>query len=117
MIKTIFYLTAHALDKTAKCLGLTYNEVNVIFYYAIIPLTWCIMLDIWLGCAVTTPLLALAWTVTLFAKRKNFSRWCDKVFRMSQDFLLFFGEYKTSSVVICVLIPIIIYVALILMLI
>ena len=29
MIKTVFYLTAQALDKTAKCLHLTYNEVEI----------------------------------------------------------------------------------------
>ena len=46
MITTIFNQTALVLVKAAQKLNLTYNEVNIIVYYMIVPLTWCIMLDL-----------------------------------------------------------------------
>ena len=117
MIDKIFNSTAILLLKAAQRLHLPYNEVNVIFYYGIIPLTWCILADIILGYIILTPLFVLLCTGIYLIKRKKFSAWCDKIFVLSQKFLLFFGEYKASSVIICVLVPIMIYVVLIVMLI
>ena len=113
MINRIFDFTALALMKGANWAHLTYNEVNIIFYYGIIPLSWCIMFDKLIGRFITTPLFILIWLIILFIERHNFSSWCDKVFSKSQEFLRFFGEYVTSSVVICVLVPLLIYVVLI----
>ena len=117
MIVPIFNNTALVLFKVAKLLHLTYNEVNIITYYGIIPLSWCIMIDIIWGHIILTPLFVLLCLAIFLMKRKNFSAWCDKLFRLSQRFLLLFGEYKRSSVIICVLVPIIIYAILIAMLI
>lgn len=39
MITKLFNITAKALMKLAQKLHLTYNEVNIIVYYMIVPLT------------------------------------------------------------------------------
>lgn len=53
------------------------------------------------------------------ATAKHFSKWCDEVFDASVDFLNYFnrwgGNYELNSVIICVAIPIIIYLMLSLM--
>ena len=58
MITTIFNQTALALVKAAQKLNLTYNEVNIIVYYMIVPLTWCIMLDFILS---SWPWMSVVW--------------------------------------------------------
>ena len=112
MIQSIFQIVAKILLKIAQKMNLTYNEVNILVYYLVIPLSWCIMIDCLIGMPVTTLLLIVVWAV-IFLKVKSFSEWCDKGFKQSQRFILFFGEYEKYSVIICVLIPILIYAILI----
>lgn len=114
-MNTIFWCTAILLNKIAKWTGMTYNEINIIVYYLIIPLTWTVMLDLILGYPIFTTLLFLAWTY-IFVKTRTkrvFRMWCDWAFRDSVDFLLWFKRigwnYIVSSVIICVVVPIIIY--------
>ena len=121
MITKIFNKTAQVLHKIAQKLNLTYNEVNIIVYYMLVPLTWLVMLDfiikIW-------PLLTIVWIATCLTvslwHRKDFKTWCDNVFQKSVDFLLWFKhfgwDYNKASVIICVIVPIFIYVILTLML-
>ena len=117
MINKIFNLTADLLSKTAQRLHLTYNEVNVIVYYMIVPLTWAVMLDIIIH---SWPLLTVSWVIlclfVIWWHRKDFSLWCDDVFMKSVDFLLWFRcigwDYNTASVIICVIIPMLIYITL-----
>ena len=117
MITTIFNKTAQILLQTAQKLHLTYNEVNVIAYYMIVPLSWFIMLDFIIGC---WPFLSVLWTITSLAvvwwHRRDFSRWCDNIFDKSVDFLLWFRhigwDYQKASVIICVVLPAVIYGAL-----
>ena len=121
MIATIFNKTALALLKTEQKIGLTYNEVNIIVYYMIVPLTWCIMLDFILNCV---PWMSVVWLAMCIAitwwHRKDFSTWCDWVFQKSVDFLLWFRrigwDYYKASVIICVVLPIAIYGLLIILL-
>jgi len=105
--------------KIAKKLNLTYNEVNIIVYYLIIPLTWTILADCIIKIPVTTPLLIAIWLMILIKEHKHFKSWCDEMFEASVRFLLWFQRigwnYEVSSVIICVIIPIIIYILLILM--
>ena len=113
----IFYRVAYTLLRIANRTGLTYNEVNIILYYCIIPLTWCIMLDIIIKKFLLTPLLSIVWILILMITKNHFNLWCDKIFVFSQKFIKFFGEYIKYSVVICVFIPLIIYGILIILLI
>ena len=114
-VSKVFWLVAQTLQKIASFLHLTYNEVNVIIYYGIIPLSWCILFDLIVKKPISTILFIILWTVIL-SFVKSFSNWCDKVFILSQQFIRFFGEYVKYSVVICVIVPIIIYLILILLL-
>ena len=121
MIEKIFDIVATALMKTATFLHLTYNEINIIVYFFIIPLTWCIMLDR----IFKTYYISCAWTafclILFLVKIKSFSTWCDTLFDKSVNFLLSFEaigwDYSTASVIICVVIPILIYIVLTILLI
>lgn len=115
----IFNFVADALYWIASVFGLTYNEVNIILYYFIIPLTWTILLDRYIGKPISTIIFIIAWVILLIVKGREFSAWCDWAFDRSVDFLMFFncmgGNYRLNSVIICVAIPILIYVGLIIL--
>ena len=115
----VFGIVAASLRLMAKALHMTYNEINIIVYYLIIPLSWCIMLDYIIGLPITTPIWILLWIYIIWSKRKFFKEWCDAAFKLSVDFLLKFQRigwnYWKASVIICVVIPLIIYAALILL--
>ncbi len=115
----IFGMVAVSLNILAKLIGMTYNEINIIFYYLIIPLSWCIMLDYIIGLPITTPIWVAIWIYIFWSKRKFFRLWCDAAFKLSVDFLLGFQRigwnYWKASVIICVVVPIIIYTVLILL--
>ena len=114
-MNTIFWITANLLNQIAKGTGMTYNAINIIIYYLVIPLTWTVMLDIIIGIPLFTPLLILVWLYIIVKTRTKrvFQMWCDRAFKDSVDFLLWFKRigwnYIVSSVIICVVVPIIIY--------
>jgi hypothetical protein len=120
MIKRIFVKVAMALYRGAQRLGITYNEINILVYYLLIPLTWTIMVDILIGTPMTTSALLLVWAGIRIGTWGRFSEWCDWAFMRSVDLLNYFnrwgGNYHLNSVVICVAIPILIYIALAVML-
>ena len=107
-----FKIVAYTLLWISEKTKLTYNEVNILLYYLIIPLSWTILLDMILQMPITTPVLLLLWIGIFVTKRKSFRQWCDRVFRLSQQFIRFFGDYVKNSVIICVVVPIIVYITL-----
>lgn len=121
MTRTIFSVVAISLNKIAQILHFTYNEINIIVYYLLIPLSWTIMLDCWIGLPITSTILLCIWIGIFIATHKFFREWCDWAFKDSVDFLNYFnrwgGNYILNSVIICVIIPILIYVILIALLI
>lgn len=121
MINSIFNIVAQSLLWIARKTGLTYNEINILVYFLLIPLSWAIMFDCWLGIPLTTAALLCIWTGIFIATRHMFSIWCDRAFMYSVDFLNWFNRwgsnYVLSSVIICVVLPIAIYVFLIMLLI
>ena len=46
IVQTVFRIVADALNRAASAIGITFNEINIIVYYLVIPMTWSIMLDI-----------------------------------------------------------------------
>lgn len=94
------------------------NNFKIIVYYLIVPLTWTILFDVGIGLPIATPIVILVWLCVWFTKRKYFRSWCDVAFDASVKFLLSFKHvgwnYEKASVIICVIVPIIIYVLLIL---
>ena len=113
IILGVFGIVAAGLNLIAKALHMTYNEINIIVYYLIIPLSWFIMLDYIIGLPITTPIWILLWIYIFWSKRKFFRKWCDVAFQLSVDFLLKFQRigwnYWKASVIICVVVPLIIY--------
>ena len=117
MIQTVFNAVAIFLNKTAQKLGFTYNQINIIVYYLLIPLSWTIMFDCWIGLPITTAILTCIWVGIFIATHNYFKEWCDWAFKDSVDFLNYFnkwgGNYILNSVITCVSIPTLIYVGLI----
>ena len=114
LILGIFGMTAAILHLTGKRLRMTYNEVNIIVYYLLIPLSWCIILDLIIKLPIFTPLWLILWGYIFWSKRNFWGQWCDTAFQLSVEFLLKFQtigwNYWKSSVIICVVVPIIIYI-------
>lgn len=115
MTSQIFNLVAKSLDWLGKKCGLTYNEVNILIYYLLIPLSWTVMLDCWIGKPITTFALSCIWIGIFIATRHIFRQWCDWRFQDSVDFLNWFnrwgGNYDLNSVIICVVVPLAVYIA------
>ena len=113
----IFVIVAGIEHLIARMTGTTYNEVNIIVYYLVIPLSWTIMLDYITRMPFLTPLFILAWIVFIWKDKMKFRVRCDLAFKRSVDFLLWFQKigwnYIVSSVNICVVIPILVYIELI----
>ena len=119
MITRLFQITAKILSELARRTKLTYNEINILIYYLIIPVSWTILLDILIGLPVTTILLIFVWGILFMKVRNRFREWCDWLFRKSYDFLMYFNRYGSnyilSSVIFCIVVPVIIYIGLIIL--
>ena len=113
----IFAVVAGAEHIIAKLTGATYNEVNIIVYYLLIPLSWAAMVDYTTKMPFLSIMYIIAWILFLWKDPMKFRERCDWAFMKSVDFLLWFKKigwnYVVSSVIICVAIPILIYVELI----
>lgn len=113
----IFAIVAGVEHVIAKVTGLTYNEVNIIVYYLLIPLSWAVMIDSITMLPLLSPMYIMGWIVFLWKDPMKFRDRCDWTFRKSVDFLLWFKKigwnYVVSSVIICVVVPALIYVELI----
>ena len=121
IISGIFYVVMIVLRRLAACFGITYNAINIIVYYMLIPLSWTIMLDIYIQYPLFTYTLVVVWIGIMIGIRGKFITWSDWAYNKSVDFLNYFnrwgGNYVLNSVVICVVVPIAIYVTLMLLLI
>ncbi len=113
----IFAVVAGLEHIIAKLTGTTYNEVNIIVYYLLIPLSWTAMVDYITMMPFLTPMYIIAWVIFLWKDQMKFRDRCDWAFDRSVDFLLWFKKigwnYVVSSVIICVVVPVLIYVELI----
>ena len=112
----VFVLVRDGLVFFSQVTGRTYVEMNIIAYFIVIPCSWLVLLDMIIGTRgdLTFPFL-LAWLCFL-CLRKDFRTFSEWLFRRSVDFLLFFNRfgsnYVFSSVLICVVLPMLIYGAL-----
>ena len=113
----IFAIVAGLEPFLAKFTGATYSEVNIVVYYMLIPLSWMIMADYLTKLPFLTPMFVIAWIVFLWKDQMVFRERAYWMFRKSVDFLLWFKRigwnYVVSSVIICIIIPILVYVELI----
>ena len=113
----IFAVVAGMEHVIAKLTGATYNEVNIIVYYLLIPLSWAVMIDYITKMPFLSIMYVMAWIIFLWKDSMKFRDRCDWAFDKSVVFLLWFKKtgwnYVVSSVIICVIIPILIYMELI----
>lgn len=111
----IFRIVADGLDWIASVTGFTYNEINIIAYYIILPLIYVALVDRILKKHFLKIAYIIAWTV-LILFIQNFRTFSDALFNWSVDFLLFFRHaglnYVEASVVICVVLPGLVFAAL-----
>ncbi len=106
-----FDLTYNFLKYLERVTGLSYEEINVIIWFIGIPFSWSILIDKvyqknYFKIGFTILILAI---VSLF----DFENFSKILFNTSVDFLNFFSvfgsTYKTTSVIICLGIPFLIY--------
>ena len=113
----IFAVVAGVEHVIAKLTGLTYNEVNIIVYFLLIPFSWTVLIDYIAMLPFLTPMYLISWIIFLWKDPMKFRARCDWMFDKSVEFLLWFKKigwnYVVSSVIICVVIPVLIYVELI----
>ncbi len=110
-MRRLFVLTRDILLSIGEATGWTYKEVNVIVWYFVIPATWAVLLDQIFG----THRFKIAFTASAVAVLSSvdfhsFSNW---LFDRSADFLnslnALGSNYVNSSVIVCLLIPIVVY--------
>ncbi len=115
-MNTIFEYTYQVLMVIANYTGFSYKEINIIVWFIVIPFTWMLLLDkIYTQRKFTIAFSIL--TITSLLLISDFTQFCNDLFQKSVDFLNLFNNvgsnYVASSVIICVLIPIVIYIILI----
>ena len=117
ILSKIFNSVAIILQHIARITGRTYNEINIIVYYFLIPFSWLLLLDILLGfhyLKIAFAIYCLGFVVAC----RNFKEYSDWLFDKSVSFLNSFNRlgsnYVASSVWICVAVPVLVYVVLLL---
>lgn len=114
----VFTLVALALDWIASKTGLSYNEINIVAYYIALPLVYVALIDRILHRHLLKIIFSLSWVLILFSI-KDFSAFSDTLFKWSVDFLMLFSvvglNYVAASVVICVILPGIVFLILLLL--
>lgn len=109
-MKFTFRLVYLALKWLSALTGLTYNEINIVFYYFVVPLVLLLLIDRIFKKYIFFGALVAAW-IALLLIVPSFSRFCDCAFDASVVFLNSFGfigwNYIVASVMMCVVAPII----------
>ena len=113
-VTVLFTFTVKVLLATGKVFHLSYNAVNIIVWYMILPLGWAAILDYKLHRLILSPMWLLLCIGIIVLQRKKFNQFCDTMFKLSQIFISSFGNYYLWSVIICLLIPLLITLVLLL---
>ena len=113
-VTVLFTFTVKILLAIGKVFHLSYNAVNIIIWYMLLPLGWTVILDYKLHRLILSPIWLLLCIGIIVLQRKKFNQFCNTMFRLSQIFIASFGNYYLWSVIICLLIPLVITSALLL---
>jgi hypothetical protein len=108
-----FEIVSSLLKWIAGVTGFTYNEVNIIAYYIVLPFAYVILADHMLKKHFLKILYVTGVTACLL-RINEFSSFSDWLFKKSVDFLLSFQflgwNYIVSSVLICVVFPAMVFI-------
>ena len=111
----IFIVVRDILEWLANISRFSYMAVNIIVYYFVIPFIYFIILDQILGAHYFKISFLIIISVTLLRIR-DFELFSDWLFRKSADFLVSFSSigmnYTVASVIICVFIPLAVFLVL-----
>lgn len=114
-METVFSIVSSALYWIGEKIGLSYNEVNIIFYFIIIPMIYMILMDILINEHYFKIGFTIIVTITLLIT-DSFKILSDQLFEGSVRFLEWFKilgwNYIVASVIICVVVPAIVFVIL-----
>jgi hypothetical protein len=112
-MNTTFEIVSSLLKWIAEVTGFTYNEVNIIAYYIILPFAYIILADRIFQKHMLKILYVVGVSVFLFLIT-DFTRFSDWLFQKSVDFLLSFQflgwNYIVASVLICVVFPAVVFI-------
>lgn len=107
-METTFQIVYSLLKWISSVTGFTYNEVNIIAYYIVLPFSYIVLADRILKRHILKPIYVIAVTGCLLTI-KDFTAFSDWLFQKSVDFLLSFQllgwNYVVASVLICVVFP------------
>ncbi len=116
-MQKIFSLVEGWLQWMGRKTSLSYRAANIVVYSILIPFSYAWMLDVILHTRTLRISFVIA-TSLAFLRMKNFESFSEKLFDQSVRFLFFFRRfglsYVAASVIICVFLPLLIYIALIL---
>ncbi|HSJ03210.1 MAG TPA: hypothetical protein VK956_12190 [Verrucomicrobium sp.] len=110
-----FYVVYQALEWLAALTGFTYKEINVIVFYILVPAVCLALVDKILRKPLCTALFLIL-LLSVYALVADLPRFAERVFDGSVGFLLAFSNfgisYDLASVVICVIIPLLVFIVL-----
>ncbi|MBU4333336.1 MAG: hypothetical protein KKD07_02725 [Candidatus Omnitrophica bacterium] len=111
----VFNIIAYSLDFISYITGLTYKEINIIVYYMVIPFIYIALIDRISKKHFLKVIFGIG-IVMFFLSVKNFHAFSEWFFDASVVFLKSFEQigwnYVVASVIICVVIPGILFVLL-----
>lgn len=111
-MKKIFDFVYDVLVFLSDLTGFTYKEINIIIWFILIPLSWTFLLDKILKIHYYKIAFIILLSITLLSIKSflEFSNWLfDKSADLLRSFDALGSNYTTSSVLICLLLPILIY--------
>jgi hypothetical protein len=110
-MEIIFQIIATALNIIANITGLSYEEINILVYYFVIPFTYFVLIDLYFRIHYLK-IIWIVFSIIILATVK-FSDFSDWLFNKSVSFLESFHpiglDYTNASVFICVFLVLLIY--------
>ena len=108
----VFEIVRDFLFWLSRLTDLTYNEINIICYYFLIPFTWLCLVDVIFDFHYLK-IAFVVYSLGFYVGCRNFRIYSDWLFNMSVSFLNYFNRfgsnYVATSVWVCVSIPVLIY--------
>lgn len=115
IMRELFYIVYSILNFISELTGLSYNEINIIVYYILLPFLYFTLIDKILKQSYCKISFLVVWLV-LFLSCDSFKSLSDLLFNESVRFLLSFQyiglSYVFASVIVCIFIPFVIFIVL-----
>jgi hypothetical protein len=111
-MEIIFYIVYQILMVISQVTGFSYNEINIIVYYIMLPFVYVFLADKILKKNILK-LLYIVSVVAILIAIPDFKGFSDWLFAASVDYLLSFHlfgwNYVVSSVMVCVIFPSVVF--------